>query len=116
MRLLRGAAAGFVLGALGGLALHNLRPAPLLAAAVGAVSADPPLAHVALRYGAGLAPAAVVVEVLAGDAALGSATISGSALFAEVRLSAVPDGAALRARVTLSYRVAGRAVSRVYQG
>ena len=85
-----------------------LRPAFLLGAKVTAVTpGDPPIASIALTYGAGLAPASVIVDLRNRDGSGGSATVEGRQMFLEVPLAGATD-ADYRITTTATYRVLGR--------
>jgi len=85
-----------------------LRPAFLLGAKVTAVTpGDPPIASIALTYGAGLAPASVIVDLRNRDGSGGSATVEGRQMFLEVPLIGATD-ADYRITTTATYRVLGR--------
>ena len=98
-------------GALGLLAsglVRWLRPAFLLGAKVTAVTpGEPPTASVALTYGAGLAPASVIVDLRNRDGSGGSATVEGRQIFLEVPLAGATD-ADYHIVTTATYRVLGR--------
>ncbi|HWQ13707.1 MAG TPA: hypothetical protein VNL77_12960 [Roseiflexaceae bacterium] len=83
------------------------RPARVVSARVTALAPGaPPLAHVALAYGAGARPVSTVVDVLGADGeSLGSATVEGHRLLLEVPLSGASH--AYRVRVTAMHRRVG---------
>ncbi|HEY3230178.1 MAG TPA: hypothetical protein VGJ87_13230 [Roseiflexaceae bacterium] len=99
---------GSVLAFLAGGLVRWLRPAILLSAKVTAVTpGDPPIASVALAYGAGLAPASVIVDLRDRDGSGGSATVEGQQMLLEVPLLGATD-ADYRIMTTVTYRVLGR--------
>jgi hypothetical protein len=99
---------GSVLALLASGLVRWLRPAFLLGAKVTAITpGDPPTASVALTYGAGLAPASVIVDVCNRDGSGGSATVEGRQIFLEVPLVGATD-ADYRIMTTATYRMLGR--------
>lgn len=100
---------GAVIGLLAGVVWAVARrPSQLLSAKVTSISSgSPPVANVALLYGAGLPPVNVILDIHNESGTMGSATIDGQQLFVDVPLSnAPPDGCAVSATVT--YRRFGR--------
>lgn len=75
-------ASGFV-----GLLAQTLRPARLLCAELSALDASAGIAHVALRYGAGMLPTSMVLEIRDAAERGGCITIAGDQLFVEIPVS-----------------------------
>ena len=99
---------GSVLALLASGLVRWLRPALLLGAKVTAVTpGEPPTASVALTYGAGLAPASVIVDLRNRDGSRSSATVEGRQVFLEVPLAGATD-ADYQIMTTATYRVLGR--------
>jgi hypothetical protein len=95
------------LALLAGVAALAFRPARMLVARVTAITpGSPPVASVALAYSSGLAPASVIVDVLDGLGAGGSATVAGTQLFLEVPLIGALSGD-LHVTTTATYRLLG---------
>jgi hypothetical protein len=115
MNLARGFQIGLLVGVVVGAALLLLRPARLLAARVTAVAGDnPPIASVALVYGHGVQPASVILDIVGASGHVGSVTISGGRLFAQVPISGAA-GETYRTRATTMYRVLGRLRVRTHE-
>jgi hypothetical protein len=99
---------GAALGILAGVLAYLARPARLISARVTAVvPGTPALASVALRYGLGLPPASVIVDLQGRDGHAGSATIDGQQLLIEIPLASPPH-ASYHVTATATYRVLGR--------
>lgn len=95
-----------------GVAVRRGRPAPLERVHVVAVMpGSPPVARLTLKYGTGMRPQSVILDV-EGARGSGSATIGGSQEIVDVPIVGELDGPA-RITVTAGYRVLGRLRERV---
>jgi hypothetical protein len=101
--------------ALVAIAARALRPAPLLAATITAITpGQPPTASVALRYGVGALPARVIVDVADRSGNGGSATIDGQQMLLEIPIvGAIREGC--RVTTTTTYRILGRLYTVVHE-
>lgn len=91
MKLLRPLAVGSALALAAMISASQLRRSSLHDARLTAVTpGDPPIAHVALDYGPGSRPQAVIVDVFCAEGS-GSATIDGIGRFLEIPLISSDD-------------------------
>jgi hypothetical protein len=99
---------GAALGILTGVLAYFTRPARLRSASVTAVApGTPPVASVALRYGHGLPPISVIVDIQGRGGNGGSATIDGLQRFVEIPIAGPPDDS-YHVTATATYQLLGR--------
>jgi hypothetical protein len=104
---------GAALGILTGVLAYFTRPARLRSAGVTAVApSTPPVASIALRYGHGLPPISVIVDVQGRGGNGGSATIDGLQRFVEIPIVGPPDDS-YRVTATVTYQLLGRLWTRI---
>ena len=98
--------------ALLGVTVWRGRPAPLQRVHIVAVMpGSPPIARLTLKYGAGMRPQSIILDV-EGPKGSGSATVDGCQEIVDVLIAGELDGRA-RVTATAGYRVLGRLRERV---